>query len=417
MLLLFIWLCSCIAQAADDRPIIIFREDDIRATWRTPFVGLGGLSALEYGKQKRIPITWGIVTAIAESGWGLTYQELGDYLDTAGGEAASHSCRHAAEASDQAYINELVNSKALIEANLPGYSCHTFLQPGSWTNNANIDRFSKLNNAIGQTIATHYAQSLAYLGGSWRIGTNYYPHCLTNTFNIDYHEGATPDIVNAVLDMVAATPGAIFIMSCHGVQETGDTQTYHVQANTLKAAMDKLAELRDSGKVRLMSLNDAYDAQLSADLNRVTDADFEHWRVINGKQIGPWKLAGEAQISPNGGINNSKYLLSPSPDSGAYAEIHLPPGRYEMRWSQKMEPDCPVSNYPRVWLLMYEPRGAPVYAIKPTPRYNSERTAWEQHRALVLAESALTVYQLSVPPSIQNCRLQAQSLNHDRADA
>ncbi len=52
----------------------------------------GGLSALEYAKQKHIPISWGIITDCATSGWGLTWEQIKDYLDTAGGEPVSHSC-------------------------------------------------------------------------------------------------------------------------------------------------------------------------------------------------------------------------------------------------------------------------------------------------------------------------------------
>lgn len=69
----------------DVRPIIVLRVDDIRSSWRTPFPEFGGLSALEYGKLKRIPITWGVITSQADSGAGLTWAEIKDYLDTAGG--------------------------------------------------------------------------------------------------------------------------------------------------------------------------------------------------------------------------------------------------------------------------------------------------------------------------------------------
>lgn len=110
----------------DDRPIVVLREDDIRATWRVPLATFGGLSALEYGKLKQIPVCWGIITQHADSGWGLTWAQIKDYLDTAGGEAISHSCSHTPMSDTAGYVAELANSKAIIEQNLPGYSCTSF---------------------------------------------------------------------------------------------------------------------------------------------------------------------------------------------------------------------------------------------------------------------------------------------------
>lgn len=392
--LLALILATGCTYAFDNRPIVVLREDDVRNTWRIPLVGLGGISGLEYGKLKRIPITWGVVTDLSDCGYGLTYSELRDYMAVSGGEAASHSRRHAEELSDQAYIDELLASKATIEANLPGYSCRTFLQPGSWRGNANFDEFNKLNNTVGQALRTIYSQSLAYLGTCWRVGDVYYRHCMGNTFNIDYHEGATPASVIAVLDLVAETPGSIFIISCHGVQETGGTLTYHVQANTLKATMDKLAELRDQGRVRLMSLDDAYKAQFSPDLNRIPDPGFEHSRSVAGIPIGPWRYDGLTEIKISGGVGNSKYCLVSNTNTTAYANVLLPPGRYELRWWQRLEPDCPVHNYLRIALSMAEPKGQYIYALKSIPRYSVDPWTWEQHRAVAVINDSMSMTQV-----------------------
>ena len=102
-------LACCLSAAADPpdtRPIVVLRQDDCRITWRTPFPELDGLNALEYGKSKQIPITWAIVSAAQG---GLTWAELQDYLDTAGGEPASHSVHHTEMPTTDDYVAELVD--------------------------------------------------------------------------------------------------------------------------------------------------------------------------------------------------------------------------------------------------------------------------------------------------------------------
>ncbi|MHB9035557.1 MAG: polysaccharide deacetylase family protein [Armatimonadota bacterium] len=374
----------------DNRPIVVLREDDCRTTWRTRYQGLDGMSGLEYGKSKHIPITWAIVTSMANAGnaSGLSWAELKDYLDVAGGEAASHSVTHAALASASAYVSELVSSKSLIEQNLPGYTCTTFLQPGSWTDYANLDQFSELDNEVGQAIQSNYSQSLAYLGGGWMIGSPYYKYGLTNSYNVDYQSGPSIAAVNATLDVVSETPGLIFVVSCHGIQETGDTQTYHVPANIMKALMDKLADLRDAGKIRLMGLNEAYHAAFSSDLNQVPDPGFEHCNSA-ANPVGPWHLYGSAAISPSGGVDNSRYgrVTTSSSSYITCGNMVLGPRRYELVWYQRLETGYPISAPLRIAMSTTPPAYTPPYAcIANIFATNSAPGIWERKTALLLVK-------------------------------
>lgn len=318
-----------------NRPVVVVRIDDCQTSWLTPFSGLGGVNGLTYGKSKQIPITWAVISSFASLGGSMTWAQIKDYLDTCGGEPASHSVNHSPMSTQQDYLDELVNSKTAIEANLPGYQCRTFIQPGTWTGDAYMDSFSKLDNPIGQAIQANYAQSLAYLGGGWRVGHAYYPHGTSNTYSIDAQSLPTIPGISSVLDVVATTPGLVFIISGHGVQEQGGTGTYKVPADVLKATMDKLADLRDQGKIRLMSLDGAFRSTFSPDLNRMPNPDFElinHSQSYNG-----WSRSGSTQALSTGGINDSGYCSLP--DSTAKitsSSLILPPGRYEMSWYQKV---------------------------------------------------------------------------------
>jgi hypothetical protein len=393
-------LCLCLCCGADDRPIVVVREDDVRGTWRTHFNGLGGMSALEYGKLKGIPITWGIITNLASNypSSHLTWADLRDYLDSASGEAASHSCQHAAMPSTEAYVNELGNSKQLIEQNLPGYSCTTFLQPGTWTVEAYLDNFSELDNAIGQSIQANYDQSMAYLGSGWSIGNPYYRYGMTNVYQIDYHSRPTVESMIATLDIVAATPGLIFVVSCHGVQETGDTQTYHVQADFLKAFMDKLADLRNAGRVRLVGLHDAYHAGFSTDLNHIPDAGFELCNPGPANPIGPWRLSGGTSMTAGYGIDDSRCASVLGWGSSlTCATLVLAPGRYELTWHQRLVDGYPIGQPLRVSMdSVVPPNWATAwYPIYGADYYDSAPNCWEEKNALVLARERMPRTSLS----------------------
>jgi hypothetical protein len=387
MLLTLLWF-ALRPGYCDDTPIVVLREDDIRPSWRTPFPELDNKSALQYGMEKRIPITWGVVTDFAGTSSGLSYIELRDYLNAAGGELASHSVKHAAMANADQYIAELVNSKAIIEQNVPGHICRTFLQPGTWTGEAYLDLFSELDNSIGQALQATYSQSMAYLGGGWRVGDTYYWYGTTNTGSIDFQSYATVQSVYALLDVIAATPGLVFVFSCHGVQASEATQNYNVQANVLKAFMDKASQLRNENKIRLMGLNDAYNATFSLGLNLIVDPGFQVSDMSALGQTGPWNTGGGAVIQPNNGVGYSRYALIP-PNGRFYQYMNLTPGRYILRWKQRNEPGGSTAQSLSCYVAS-SPNNVDIYSLNAPMCTNSAQNIWENKEALfIIPERAL----------------------------
>lgn len=366
----------------DDRPIVVLRIDDCVTTWLTPYTGLGGVNGLSYGKTKHIPITWAVITSQASAGTSLTWAQLTDYMSVAGGELASHSANHSPMPSQAAYIDELVASKAAIEANAPGCQCRTFLQPGTWVDDAYMDLFPELDNPIGQAVQANYAQSMAYLGGGYSIGNVYYRYGGTPTVNIDAQSNPSIPALNADLDMVAATPGLIYVITGHGVQEQGQKTTYRIGADILKAYMDKLASLRDEGKIRLMSMNDAYQATFSPNLNRVPCPGFELTNPAASTE--PWKLSSGAQIIASGGRSDSKYCSLPVGYAVASTRaMVIPPGRYELSWYQKA-----ASAAQNTAVVVYSqcyttPNITTEDSVNWAFYYNSSPTTWEKKTALV----------------------------------
>lgn len=376
----------------DLRPIIVLRSDDIRSSWRTPFPEFGGMSALEYGKLKRIPITWGVITKDADSGVGLTWSEIKNYLDIAGGEAASHSVSHVAMSSTQAYIDEVVNSKAIIDARLgPTYTCRTFLQPGVWTGDANCDSFEKLDNAIGQAIQSTYAQSMAYLGTGWRVGGAHYYYGTTNLYSVDYSSSLSELNVRAMLDVAAATPGVIFIISCHGVQASNGTQSYLVPANIMAFLMNRLAELRDSGTIRLMSLNDAFNTPIPEDLNRIPNPAFEIYTEGYSDPCVPWYRLN-ATLLENQGRNASRCVRLSNWNSKVQTGwMLIEPGLYELTWYQKCDTGSPPNSALQLEGVNHgTPYATTVVRTAYYPKYrNNSYNTWEQKSALLLIKDKL----------------------------
>ena len=382
----------------DNRPILVLRIDDCSTSWNTPFVGLGGLTAMQYAASKHIPITWAIITSLASSGRSLTWAQLKAYLDANGGEPASHSVDHTAMSSQQGHINEVINSKAAIEANLPGYHCYTFLQPGTWTGDAYMNTFAKLDNPIGQAIQATYAQSRAYLGGGWTIGERYYLYGSTNQLAIDAPDSLSIPALNALLDILAATPGLTFSISGHAVQETGGRVSYSVPADILKATIDKLADLRDQGKVRLMGTNDAFHADLSSDLNHVPDPGF---KLSDPSLLAdPWRLYSSAQLVTPGGVGDSRYCSLPNGSAVLRSTfLSLPPGRYEMTWYQRV-----INSKQNSGLAVAFANFGPSYvgqslAIDWLFVTNASPNTWEKKTALALVPDRMNGTQLMFQPA------------------
>ncbi len=137
-----------------------------------------------------------------------------------------------------------------------------------------MNSFAKLNNTIGQAIQSTYTQSQAYLGIGWTVGSVYYDYGLCPAYSIDYGGYPSIDAMNATLDIIAATPGVVFVFTCHGVQEVGGTDAQEVPADLLKAFMDKLASLRDAGEIRL-----------NGDARRLSGAVSEQFEPYSGPGI------------------------------------------------------------------------------------------------------------------------------------
>lgn len=400
LLLIFAACCgNCMSGAyQDNRPIVVLRIDDCDPSWNTHYAGLNGMSGLEYGTLKHIPITWAVITSRASAGTSLSWAQLKTYLDANGGEPASHSVNHSALPAQQNYIDEAINSKAIIEANLPGYHCNTFLQPGVWKDDAYMDNYSKLDCPIGQAIQANYAQSMAYLGGGNRIGNTYYRYGMTNNTSIDAQTLPSVARINHLLDIVAATPGLVHVISGHAVQETGQTTSYRAPADILKATMDKLADLRDQGKIRLMSLNDAYNAKRSSDLNRVPDPDFS---MSDPSLSGdPWIISGNAQMIDTGGVDSSRYCQLPNTGSTIRsAALSLEPGRYQIEWYQKVVDNKQNSGLVFAFTNYGANYSSSSSAVNWAFYYNISPSVWEKKTALALVPYRMNMNLFAFQPA------------------
>lgn len=392
-----------IASDFDNRPIVVIREDDIRSTWRDPFVGLGGMTPLEYDKAKRIPITWGIISDNATSGVSLTWEQLLDDVGAAGGELASHSVQHRPMSTADEYMSEVVDSKSVIEQRT-GRPCTTFLQPGTWIGDQYLDDFAKLDSPVNQVLRAVYSQSQAYLGDGWRIGNTYYAYGLAPAYSLDYHRNPSISTMNSILDIVAASPGLVFTVTCHGVQEIGGTLTYHVQADLLKAFMDKLAELRDAGRIRLMGMDDAYHAVFSPDINHVPDSGLEACAPGGMNPIGPWYVSGNAVIKASGGMGDSRYAavgngsVSAGGSDPGQQSLCLAPGRYQVSWFQRPEPGSLPGKGLAVKAVTHDPNWMYEQRISSAVYSNSDQGAWEQKTALMLINYAQPNAELKFTP-------------------
>lgn len=385
--LLFVLSAQAFCQV-NDTPVVVFRIDDCPASWKTQHAVFGNMSALEYGKLKRIPITWAVMTNFTANGYAMTWDDIRDYLDTAGGEAASHSCSHRSLPKAEDYIRELIDSKNAINAALgPKYQCRTFLQPGPWANEAYMDYFDELYNPIGNAIRANYVQSQAYLGGGWTVGPSHYAYGTSVAIGIDAHNAPTADKINSTLDIVANTPGVIFIVTGHGVQQVGGTTSYSIAADILKVFMDKCAQLRDEGKIRLMSLHDAYHNEFSSNLNRFPDPGVEYCTPGPNNPIGPWTLSIGSTLADRGGLNNSRYVSLMSPNANANnGTLLLAPGRYMMKWNQRVEVGGVAPNALNVVFGIFGPPGYSnsSVALNWMTYYSNSVGVWEMKKAVVI---------------------------------
>lgn len=259
-----------------------------------------------------------------------------------------------------------------------------------------MDCFAKLDNPIGQAIQANYSQSMAYLGQGWHIGKPYYKYGLASVFSIDYPNSFIEKI-ELVLDTAAQTPGLITIITGHGVQKQGGTGAYAIPADLLKATMDKLADLRDQGKIRLMGIHEAFHTDFSDNLNQLTNSGFDvGTQDIN---IG-WDLYAATVMVDTGGVNNSRWCMLNSSSNVRSSNLTLPPGRYEISWYQKALPDKANTGL-AVCLSVSQQKNQNSFDVThncinwATFSSNAPILEWQKRTALALVPERLNVSQLT----------------------
>ena len=335
-------LISCSTTFAyDNRPIIILREDDARAACRDIFPEFENKSFLEYGKQLRIPITWAVITNQTTSGanGALSWAELIDYVTNAGGELASHSASHAPMPSLQAYVDDLLLSKAAIQANTP-YTCNTFLQPGTWTGDAFFNTYAKMDNILGQAIQNpdNFQQSQLYLPFErLGIGPPILKHGLQVNYAIDYNNRPVKEDLFRSIDYMSKIPGVIFVIAFHGIQSSTGNLDYHVRADFMAALLIKLTDLREAGLIRIESINDAYNNnQFSPDVNRVFDSGFEVYDSGLSQYLTVWTIKDGDTVVDQAGYNSPKCCRI-VPGGDLHQTLYVQSGRYKLTWMQKVD--------------------------------------------------------------------------------
>lgn len=384
-----VFVCTAASStptAANDTPIVVIRVDDCDSTWLTPLAALDNKSPFDYAKQHRIPITWAIIVDSANAG-GIPWAKLKEYLDYAGGEPASHSYHHSTINSVQAAASELASSKQAIEQHLPGYACTSFVQPGNWYGDAYLASFGSLKNPLGAALQATYDQSMAYVVPGVAAGPVYYRHGLCASTGFDSRwANWTADMTAATLDAIAASPGSMFVFQLHDVGANPKIQIT-VDGAAFRKLVDRLAELRDAGKVQLMSLRDARARSVSQDVNRIGDPGFEA-TALGLTPAGPWMRTGATSIATSGGVGNSKYAKIPGASSELRSwSIVLGPGNYELSWCQRPEPGS--GNGGLAVSLTFSGARPDAYELDRSSYANTDPNAWERKRALIRSEDGM----------------------------
>lgn len=324
--------------AYDNRPIIVLREDDGWVNCRDVFPEFGNKSFLQYAKELEMPITWGVISDRPSAGTSLSWAEFIDYVTKPDGgqlgELASHSAAHKPLNSLQAYIDDLLRSKAAIQSNTL-FACNTFIQPGPWKDDANIDSFSKLDNALGKAIQSNFSQSMAWAMQYSYMGTPAFRYADDASYWIDYiNRPVTSDLLKAI-NFVSQTPGYIYVIGFHGIQSPTNTIDYSVRADLMAALLTRLAELRAAGLIRIASLNDAFNNnQMSPDINRILDPGFELYTPGIDGYVNRWLIKDGDTFVDNVGYNGSKCCRI-IPGGTLQQRFSIPPGRYKLTWMQK----------------------------------------------------------------------------------
>lgn len=374
-------------RAADNTPVVIVRVDDCRVddpstSWRQPRAALDGKSPYQYARDHSIPIVWGIIASWPEKNLCLSWTELENYIAACGGEVASHSLTHGNPQSVSEACFEITQSRAVIETNLPGRTCHTFIQPGTWTT-FNLDRFYELDTSLGQALQSTYKQSRAYMGGGWVVGAAPYRHGLFELTSLDRRGNWTPESLAVLLEVIASTPGAVASFQLHQVNADSAGGSLYTPESIFKQFIDTLNTMRNQGRIRLMPFRDTFELSYDPAINRIPDSGFEKC-VLGLGPCGPWFKQGEASIQETGGQGDSqRYCRVAGNESFVKTGNNvLPPGRYELSWYQKCEVGWPNASL-KPYVIVTAPEASRP-GVNSKPYSNFFPDMWEMKKALFL---------------------------------
>lgn len=378
-----LWIDDAIGSSMHD-----VYEDAALEGWGAPFAELGGLTPLAYCKALRLPITWAIASANTEAGSNgdaipgagsgyasmgrLTWDELIDYVNTCGGELASHSVTHTAGGSVvDFYKAELADSKAAIEA-ATGFTVKHFVEPGAWTLTSvahlgtvgvetDAQAWAKLNSEVYSYMQTLYESSRAYLPGmtsakafplAYRYGTHY---------GLDLG-GASITEAKALNLLKSASCSQGMCFSCYSHIPAPENGSEAVAISIFKAFIDALASYRDQGLLVIASASEAFEFARGQRLNLSPDPNF------SGGSFWTFYSTAFARNSYAEHYRLDGAAISTSWISG---QIVLNPGRYTLSWEQKQHTVYTDANHVNVYISNSSP------AVN--SKVENAGTDWESH--------------------------------------
>lgn len=212
-----------------------------------------GISPERYLQAAGIPVGIAMPSDRVGTTGCYTAAELRERYLQRGWSIISHSKTHSSQPTTAALIeSEVVSSKAALEALTDstltlhpeiGIRVKGFVQPGTWTGEANGDDVAKAANDLWHRVRQTYAYSTAYLAGTGRHMRKRFGWPSTDF--LEY----------------CAAQGAKYCFYCHA-QPPG-TPTYGLPS-TFKAVIDKLLELRAAGRAQVVAPDEYFAAQGNA---------------------------------------------------------------------------------------------------------------------------------------------------------
>ncbi len=388
MHLIAVFCLPALAAPVDDIPVVVLRSDDIRGSWAQVYPELDAKTPLQYGMDKHIPVTWGtIVDLIGKTNY-LSAAQLNEYLSVAGGEIASHSVIHAAMPTNAAYIQELVESKAVLKQMFPVYFKDGFIQPGYWLGDGNLNTWPNLYNDIGIVLRSNYKWSGDYLYVAKKMGGVVCPYGMCTDFSLDYP--ASVDSVIMVLNEIAKVPGLVYIFTCHGIQPSNGF-TVDVRANVLEAFMNIAAQLRDEGKIHFVTQAEAIEHPFPANVNCILNGGFESglywWNIYNGATTVLDGNSGSATALDLNSVQGSQPAVGTT--------ISIRPAKYNLSWYQRVEntTDSPLDVRLSQTITGKQSPPDPLLSIG---FRNSEVGVWQPRQALLVIKDGFVKANLTI---------------------